>query len=160
MQQIVREEKNRNQSLQTQLGLMHPAQLRTALHISRRVKGGIQVSQGEIGFMQQHSDLFGKQIEQIGQQRATKGPMAGMIQELMQNTGQTARQQAAEKGLAKINQQFQVQINLNETALVDQIVRKVLPAVAQANQQAKQAATEALQRQQVQQQGQNRALNR
>jgi len=121
------------QSQRESLGLMHPAQLRTALGVARKHKGGQHLTQGEIGFMQSHSAIFGQQLKQIGAERfAANNNVGQMMRELSQLTGYggTARMQQLDK--LQVANDVRVKIELGNTDLImNQLEKHLVPALQQ-----------------------------
>ncbi|HTU22507.1 MAG TPA: hypothetical protein VMG10_31000 [Gemmataceae bacterium] len=157
-QHQIEAEKRREQGLKEHLGLLHPQAIRTAVGVLRKYKGGQQLTMGEIGFMQQHTDLFGKQLEQIGRQRATQGPMAGMIQELMQGTNQGARRQVLEKQELAIKQQITIAAKLDVGNLSQTLHQALAKPIEEMMKQLKIQLTNEINRLKLERSAQQRAL--
>lgn len=144
MQSIVRQENEREMGRREHFGLAHPMKQRTATRIAEKLARGQRVTFREQEFMQSMPDLFDQRLKQLAFNRTGPGSEYAKIKKLLPELGERKRQ--AEQHLAKVDQQFHVQIQLNENSLTDQIQKKIIPAVQAAMKQVEQAFQEQLQR--------------
>lgn len=140
------QEKERVRGQRESMGLLHPMDVRTALGIARKHNAGMPLTQREIGYMQQHSDVFGEQVRQIGAQRYNANDAMGqMLRELTQRTGagSKARLQALDKEQLKVDAQMKVAVEFGST---EELMKQLGPALTQLQEQIKAQTQQQIQR--------------
>lgn len=131
LRSIIREEKEHETSRREPFGLLHPRKQMTYLGIAKKLQMGMNLTTRDIEVAQSApGNLFGERLRKIAMSRTGVGSVLQQIQGMLPELG--ARQKHAEKALAAVNQQFQVQIQLNEKSVADQLVKEVLPAINRA----------------------------
>lgn len=141
---IIREENAREMGRRERFGLMNPMKQRTYVAIAKKMAAGGRLTQREIEAASGAPELFGKRLTDLAMQRTDKGSAYEQIKRLLPELGERKRQ--AEQHLANVNQQFHVEIKLNEKALADQIQKQVMSKVYEALNQVVRSAEDARQR--------------
>jgi hypothetical protein len=113
------------------------------------------LTQREIQFAQTMPDFFGQRLQKIGMQTTGQGSFYDQIRKLLPEVGQRAKTAQAE--LAKVNNQFQMELKLNPKETADQLAKAVLPQLDSAMKEVERRVAQELARFSNQQQANRRS---